>query len=162
MATANIISMVGITIAGIALILSFISQIITWYDRRLNHMPHIRIWLGTEEGGFVSFGVSNDGLGAAKVEEFTLTVDGEKVEFNMLFTALFGVGKNFVSKKLAPPPAEIGIQSSVEIFRISCEGLSDHQLMHEFATRVGVKIKARAISLKDKRTEINLERITRV
>ena len=45
METQNMIALVGVMVAGIALILSSVSQIIAWSDRRLNRMPHIRIWL---------------------------------------------------------------------------------------------------------------------
>ena len=161
MTTETTIALVSVIIAGVALILSFVSQILAWIDRRLNRSPHLRIWLGAETGGMVSFGIANDGGGAAKIERFEFTVDGEVTDFQTLFTAVFGAGKTFTSHRLAPPPVEIGAESSVEMFRISMDGMAEHQLMHEFARRVGVNISARPIGIRDKRTDISLERITK-
>ena len=130
---------------------------------RISRMPLITVRLGTETGGYLSFGIENEGNGAAFIEEIELTVDEKPVELHMLLTKLFGEGKQFISQSFAGQlPTIIRANSTKEIFRIGQTGegaITDVQLMHEFAKRVGIRIRSRPLKVSDERNLIDLRRL---
>ena len=157
---------VAISSSFIALIALFVSIYEIRRSRtesKLSRLPLLKVSLGTVEGGFVAFGIHNEGNGSAFIEDAKITVDDEPVEMHMLFTRVFGEGKRFTSKRLVHQfPKVIRANSYEEIFRVAEIGegaRSDVQVMHEFATRVGIHITSRPLRLSDDRSDIKLTRL---
>ncbi len=157
------ISIISVVIALIALTISILETRRAREDNKVSRLPMLKVFLGTEEGGFISFGIENEGNGAGFIEEFELLVNGKVTEFHMLFTNVFGEGREFISKRLLhAPPKIIQANTKEELFRIADAGsnpLTDTQLMHVFATKVGVNLKSRPLKSTDERNSIMLPTI---
>ncbi len=151
-------------------IIAFIAFVVSIYEIRrsrieskLSRLPLLKISLSTEEEGFVAFGIHNEGNGSAFIQDVRITVDDEPVEIHMLLTKVFGEGKQFESRKLAMQfPTVIRANSYVDIFKLAEIGnnaSTNVQLMHEFATRVGIYITSRPLLPSDECSDINLTRL---
>lgn len=157
-----VLALASTAIALTALVVSVYQVRRARIAHELSNLPMLRVSLGTEEGGLLSFSFHNEGNGACFIENVALTVDGKPVELHMLLTKLFGEGSQFVSTRLAHQfPKVVQAQQREEIFRLAETGenpRTDVQLMHEFATRVGIRIESRALSVDDERNVIDIAR----
>ena len=154
------IALGSLVVAVIALFVSIFEIRRSRRESKLSRLPLLRVNLGTEEDGFVSFSVENEGDGAAFIEKFEILVNDEPVELLMIFTKIFGEGKEFVSDRLLHNlPKIVQANSKIEIFRIADSGpnaKTNVQLMHEIALKMGVNIKCRELRVDDERSEITI------